>query len=89
MGTPRQKAMHVAGAKRMQAIARLVEQRLPDGMLFVVMTFTPGEDGSGGYSGYISNADRADMIKALRECADTLEARMDTPGDGLPVEGNA
>jgi hypothetical protein len=37
---------------------------------------------------YGSNAERADMVKALRECADRLEARADSPpGFGKPAAG--
>ena len=32
-----------------------------------------------GVGDYVSNAERSDMIKALRECADRLEAKEDIP----------
>lgn len=35
-----------------------------------------------GISNYVSNADRADMIKALRETADRLERGQDNPTKG-------
>lgn len=42
-------------------------------LLFATMLFTAGP---GGFSTYVSNAAREDMIKALREQADGLERRM-------------
>ncbi len=41
---------------------------------FMLMLFDFGPD---GFSSYISNARRADMIKALREQADRMEAGTD------------
>jgi hypothetical protein len=41
---------------------------------FMLMMFDFGPD---GFSSYISNARRADMVKALREQADRLEAGTD------------
>ena len=38
---------------------------------FALLVFTFGEE---GFSTYVSNANREDMIKALRENADRLEA---------------
>lgn len=32
-----------------------------------------------GIGDYVSNAQRSDMVKALRECADRLEAKEDIP----------
>ena len=40
------------------------------GVGFALLFFTWGE---GGWSTYVSNAEREDMVKALRECADNLE----------------
>ena len=45
---------------------------------FALLTFDFGDDGP-KYGGYISNAQRPDMIKALREAADVLEAGQDIP----------
>lgn len=46
---------------------------------FFLMVFDFGKD---GFCSYISNAQRADMIKVLREQADRLEAgTADTAGD--------
>lgn len=41
---------------------------------FMLMVFDFGE---GGFLSYVSNAQRADMVKVLREQADRLEAKMD------------
>lgn len=47
---------------------------------FMVMVFPFGEDVRTAH--YISNSNRADMIKALREKADVLEERQDIPVAG-------
>lgn len=62
--------------RRLQTIARQIEGQLPEVIVFALTIFTAGE---AGYAGYVSNAARADMVKALRECADTLEAKADSP----------
>lgn len=46
------------------------------GALFALLTFT---EGAGGFASYVSNADRDDMIRALREMADKLERGEDMP----------
>ncbi len=43
---------------------------------FALIGFTFGE---GGWSTWVSNAERADMVRALREMADHLEANTDIP----------
>ena len=43
-----------------------------DGIGFALLLFEFGDAGT--WSTYISNAQRDDMIKALRECANNLEA---------------
>jgi hypothetical protein len=65
---------------RMQDIGRATARILP-GQLFCVIVFGP--DGIGQY---VSNAERASVITALREFADVLAARDDTPAEtgGLP-----
>lgn len=62
--------------RRLQGIAKQIDAELPEGIVFALTIFTVGD---GGYAGYVSNAQRGDMIKALRECADTLEAKADSP----------
>lgn len=73
--------LHRSGEARLRGLADHITETLPEGTGFALVTFTLGE---GGYAGYVSNARRADMIKALRECADTLEARRDSP-PGAPI----
>lgn len=50
---------------------------------FALLAFTvednPADDPDQGWMTWVSNADRSDMIKALREMADKLEAEMDLP----------
>jgi hypothetical protein len=60
---------------RMQEMAGFVRRRIPKSWGFTVLCFEYG----GGAMTYISSAERATMVKALRECADTLEARADGP----------
>jgi hypothetical protein len=52
--------------------ANSIKHHLPDAELFTLITFSADQIGQ-----YISNAMRPDMIKALREFADRLEARDD------------
>lgn len=49
-------------------------------MGFALIVF---EFGKPGISNYISNAERKDMIKALREMADKLEKHQDIPPSGI------
>jgi hypothetical protein len=53
-------------------VANGVKARLPPRTLFTVLMF---EDD--GIAQYVSNANRAEMIKTLRETADRLESRED------------
>ena len=60
-----------------QPICRAVDYVTPDRTGFAVLLF----DFDGPEITYGANAERADMIRALRECADTLEQQQDTlPG---------
>lgn len=66
----------------MQKMAKAVEKFLPKEFGFTLLVFpfnTPGT------SNYISNANRADMIKAMRESADRLEKKQDfeTPKNNI------
>lgn len=56
--------------RKMQGIARAVQAMVPKGWGFTVLCFSWGEN---GFMNYVSNAERDDMIKALRECADKIE----------------
>jgi len=57
-------------------IGSIIGPIFPKGWGFALLCFTYGSD---GYSSFVSNCNRAHMIKALRECADQLEKRVDVP----------
>jgi hypothetical protein len=52
--------------------AREIARRLPDGALFALLIFDATNRGR-----YVSNANRKDIIKAMRESADALEMMED------------
>ena len=56
--------------RKMQGIAAAVKALVPEGWGFAVLCFSYGEN---GFMNWVSNAQRDDMIKALREMADKLE----------------
>jgi len=60
----------------MRDIAQMVDAMLPSGVGFALLVYEHEEV---GMSNYISNSQRGDMIKALRECANKLEAGMSFP----------
>lgn len=73
--------------EKLEEIARLIAQRIGSAVEatnlefdkkigFAVLLFTMGEK---GFMTYVSNAQRADMILALREQADTLERKLESP----------
>ncbi|SFI59828.1 hypothetical protein [Albimonas pacifica] len=80
----RRLTLYRRGEARLQKLARIIERELPKGMVFVLHIGTPNPEGGVGYGGYVSNGDRAQMIAAIREAADTLEARGDVP-PGAPI----
>ena len=53
-------------------LARGIEQCLPPGTLFALLTFDPDRIGQ-----YVSNAVREDILRSLREFADRLERNQD------------
>ena len=59
-----------------QEIAGLIGARLPPNYGFALLVFSFGE---GGYLTHVSSAERADLVKLLRECADVLDANGDSP----------
>lgn len=68
--------------EQLRELAKILDKTLEDAiykerMGFALLVFRFGESGVGDY---ISNADREDMIKGLRELADRLEA-----GETIPV----
>jgi hypothetical protein len=56
--------------RKMQGIARAVQGMVPAGWGFAVLVFSWEAP---SFMNWVSNAQRADMIKSLRECADRLE----------------
>lgn len=69
-------ALHQRAEAELQSIAHNIRVQLPPGICFALFTFTPGH---GGYTGYISNAKREDMVIAIREAANKLEQHQDSP----------
>lgn len=88
---------HQFNSAKLQRIAKWLSKELAPGTHFALVVFDSDIKGlevqisadhlerkisGAGYSGYVSNADRDAMIKALRECADVLEAKKDfAPAD--------
>ncbi len=60
----------------MKKLGDIIGEKIPKEFGFALLVF-PFH--SPGISNYISNAQRDDMIKALRETADRLEKRQDFP----------
>lgn len=59
-------------ANKMQQCAHYVQSQIPNGFGFCIMVFTFGEVPV-KMMHWVSNCNRADMIKSLREQADRLE----------------
>lgn len=57
---------------RMQRIARKVDEELPSGYGFVVLAFNFGE-GKDNEMMYVSNANRQDIVKAMKEWIEKTE----------------
>ncbi len=57
---------------RMQKIARKVDEELPSGYGFVVLAFNFGE-GKDNEMMYVSNANRQDIVKAMKEWIEKTE----------------
>lgn len=55
-------------------LAKATASVLPDGAMFMLLLFDES-----CIAQYVSNANRADMIKAMRETADRLESKEDIP----------
>jgi hypothetical protein len=54
--------------------AREIVRRIPDGARFVLLIYDSSDEAR-----YVSNANRSDIIKAMKEYADALERMEDTP----------
>lgn len=59
--------------RRMNTIAKKIDDELPDGYGFCVLAFGFG-DADGRQLMYASNADRLDIIKAMQEWIDKTKA---------------
>jgi hypothetical protein len=60
---------------RVQPLLRHINENVPKGTGFALLLFRF----DGPEATYGANAERSDMIKFLRECADRLEDRQDKP----------
>lgn len=58
-------------AGRMQGFAKHIESEIPEDSLFILMIVPSGT--TDGRTHYVSNAQRPDVVKTLREYADALE----------------
>ena len=58
--------------RRMQKIAQKVDEELPNGYGFVVLTFNFGK-GIDNEMMYVSNANRQDIVKAMKEWIEKTE----------------
>lgn len=65
-----------AAEKAAQAVAGVINTALPPGYGFALLAFSFGE---GGYLTHVSNANRADLVRVLREAADKIERNVDQP----------
>lgn len=85
---------HTYNVSQLQPLAKRIKKMLAEGSHFALVVFDQAFIGervqrmpfgepmisAGGYSTYVSNAERQSMITALRECADILERKLDMPG---------
>lgn len=60
---------------QMRKLGDIINNNIPKGLGFCILTFETGE--SDVPSNYLSNCERSDMIKALRETAERLEKNSD------------
>jgi hypothetical protein len=71
-------ADHAQAEELMRIVARGISEVFP-GMAFTLLIFNFNATGS---ANYISNTNRGDMVKTLRETADRLERREEIPAGG-------
>lgn len=67
----------------LQAIANHIDKQLPYGWGFVVLAFPYGKDGR---MNYVSNANRADVVRAMYEFIEATKAGW---GENVPEESAA
>lgn len=70
--TPEEKDKRLALERKGAEIGKLLAAQLPPGHGFALLLFNFGEK---GYLAYFSNAERADMVKAMREWIEREEGR--------------
>ena len=58
---------------KMKNIAQKVENELPNGFGFVVLAFSFNTEPNTSQMMYVSNADRQDIVKAMKEWIDKTE----------------
>lgn len=61
--------------QQMRKLGNIIKNNIPEGLGFCILTFETGD--SEVPSNYLSNCEREDMVKALRETADRLERNSD------------
>lgn len=66
-----------------RTVADLIDKKIPAGTAFILCLAHFGEK---GWATYISNSDRSDTIKLLREMADTIEAKQEKMVEPYPGE---
>lgn len=74
--------LHRMAEAKLQGLAKHIEGELPSGIVFALMTFTTG---AGGYSGWVSNGRREDMMASLEEALARFGTRTDS-APGADVE---
>lgn len=76
---------HRATEAKLQSLAKMIEDELPDGVHFALVCFTTSPDETIGYASYVSNAERQSMIAGLTEAVVQLGSRSDS-GPSAEVE---
>jgi hypothetical protein len=72
MKHPREAALH----EKLLVIARKLKEAMPPGVGFTLFMF---EFGKGGFTSYLSTAERADMIRLVKEWLKVQEAEVQKP----------
>lgn len=62
----------------MRNYAKIIDSLLPKGkgFMLIVYDFEPTKPGGTTYAGYVSSGTRPQCVKALKECAESLESQM-------------
>lgn len=70
----------------LKALAGAIDEEIQERFGKMGFAFILFEFNEPGISNYISNADRSDMIKTLRETADRLEKNQDVPPANTTIQ---